>query len=197
MSPMRTYVKAWSREDLVQSLIAMVKIAGWSLALVWAVYIFRFTSLFDPIHAFLFGQETPQQITEAKAAWGQLGDFVGGTLNPLLSSLALLGLFFTILLQHEAMDKVQKDSAASHKALAMQTHLSFQTARLQSLTAALDVTTELHRQAAEASHMSSLDLLKQKEQLAGNILRLNEELESQFLQERAESSSVPGDESVA
>lgn len=189
MNSVRTSVKAWSREDLVQALFVMMKIAGWALALVWALYIFRFSSLFGPIHTYAFGQETAQQITDAKAAWGQLGDFVGGTLNPLVSLLTLVGFVFTILLQHEAMTQVQKDSAATRKALSTQTHLSFQTARLQSLTAALDVTTELHRQAASANHMSSIDLLKQKEQLAGQILRLNGELERQFLMEEAGTSA--------
>lgn len=180
MNAVSTSVKSWSREDLVQALFLMMKIAGWSLAIVWALYIFRFSSLLDPIHTYVFGQETAQEIIEAKAAWGQFGDFVGGALNPLVSLLTLVGFVFTILLQHEAMTHVQKDSAATHKALSTQTNLSFQTARLQSLTAALDVMTELHRQAASANHMSSIDLLKQKEQLAGQILQVNQELERQF-----------------
>ena len=112
---MQAYVKAWSREDLVQALFAMMKIAGWTLALVWAAYIFRFSSLLGPVHTYIFGPETTQQVTDAKASWGKLGDFVGGTLNPLVSLLALVGLAFTILLQHEAMSHVQKDSAANQK----------------------------------------------------------------------------------
>jgi hypothetical protein len=179
MNPIQTAIKAWSREDLVQALVVMMKIAGWALAIVWAAYVFRFSTLLGPIHTFAFGQETAQQIADAKAAWGQLGDFVGGTLNPFVSLLALVGLVFTILMQHEAMTQVQKDSAESQKALAMQVHFSLQTARLHSLTAALEVTTELHRQAVKTSHLSAIDLLEQKTHLAGQIIQINEALDKQ------------------
>jgi hypothetical protein len=179
MQTVRTKVEAWSREDLVRAAIAMMKIAGWSLALIWAAYIVRFTSILGPIHTFLFGDETADQIVNAKAAWGQFGDFVGGTLNPMVSLLALVGLVFTILLQHEAMMRVQKVAAASQKALSDQTRLSLESARLQSLAAALEVTTEMHRQAVEVSHISAIELLKKKEGLAGQILEINERLARQ------------------
>lgn len=179
MKTVRTSVEAWSREDLVRAAIVMMKIAGWSLAFIWAAYIVRFTSILGPFHTFLFGSETPGQIANAKAAWGQFGDFVGGTLNPLVSLLALVGLVFTILLQHEAMMRVQKDAAASQKALSDQTRLSLEAARLQSLAAALEVTTEMHRQAVEVSHISVIDLLKRKENLADQILEINERLARQ------------------
>ncbi len=179
MQTIRTTVEAWSRGDLVRAAIAMMKIAGWSLALIWAAYIVRFTSILGPIHTFLFGAETADQVVNAKAAWGQFGDFVGGTLNPMVSLLALVGLVFTILLQHEAMMRVQKDAAASQKALSDQTRLSLESARLQSLAAALEVTTEMHRQAVEFSHISAIDLLTRKEALAGQILEINERLARQ------------------
>ena len=179
MKTVRATVEAWSREDLVRAAIAMMKIAGWSLALIWAAYIVRFTSILGPIHAYLFGVETAEQIVNAKAAWGQFGDFVGGALNPMVSLLALVGLVFTILLQHEAMMRVQKDAAASQKALSDQTRLSLESARLQSLAAALEVTTEMHRQAVEVNHISAIELLKQKEGLVGQILEINERLARQ------------------
>jgi hypothetical protein len=183
---MQTQIKPWTREDLFRTLVAMLKIAGWAFAIAWAAYAFRFSSLLRPVQSFFLGSETPEQIASAQAAWGQLGDFVGGTLNPLVSMLGLAGLAFTLLLQHEAMTQVRKDSAATQSALAMQTHLSLQTARLQSLTAALDVVTELHRQALAANHASSFDLLRQKESLAGQILKVNEELDQRFSSESAE-----------
>lgn len=176
MKSVRATVKAWSREDLERAAVAMMKIAGWSLALIWGVYIARFTSLLGPIHTFIFGTETVEQIVNAKAAWGQFGDFVGGTLNPMVSLLALVGLVFTILLQHEAMMGVQRDAAASQKALSDQTRLSLETARLQSLAAALEVITEMHRQAVEISHISAIDLLTKKQGLAEQILTINERL---------------------
>lgn len=179
MKSIRATVKAWSREDLERTVMAMMKIAGWALALVWTAYIVRFTSILGPIHSFFFGAETVDQIANAKAAWGQFGDFVGGTLNPMVSLLALVGLVFTILLQHEAMIGVQRDAAASQKALSDQTRLTLEAARLQSLAAALEVTTEMHRQAVETKHISAKELLKRKEGLAEQILEINERLAMQ------------------
>lgn len=192
MQSVRATVKAWSREDLERAAIAMMKIAGWSLALIWLVSIVRFTSIFGPIRTFLFGAETADQIVNAKAAWGQFGDFVGGTLNSMVSMLALAGLVFTILLQHEAMMRVQRDAAASQKALSDQTRLSLEAARLQSLAAALEVTTEMHRQAVEVSHISAIGLLKQKESLAGQILEINERLarQAQAADEEAQTGAA-------
>ena len=179
MQTVRRTVEAWSREDLVLAAVVMMKIAGWSLALIWAAYIVRFTSILGPMRICLFGSETAEQIANAKAAWGQFGDFVGGTLNPMVSLLALVGLVFTILLQHEAMTRVQNDAAASQKALADQTRLSLEAARLQSLVGALEVITEMHRQAVEVNHISAIELLKKKEALAGQILEINERLARQ------------------
>ena len=176
---MRNIVKAWSREDLVRAILAMVKIAGWSLALISAAYIFRFTSVFKPVNTFFFGHETAQQISSAKAEWGQFGDFVGGALNPLVSLLALVGLAFTILLQHESMTRVQKDALESKRALSAQTRLSLDAARLQALAAALDVISEMHRQAVATSSMAAIELLERKEILAGQIIEINEQLRMQ------------------
>ena len=173
---MQSVVKVWSREDLVRAIIAMMKIAGWSLAIIWAAYIFRFTSIFEPVNTFFFGPETAQQISTAKAEWGQFGDFVGGTLNPLVSLLALVGLAFTILLQHESMTRVQKDALESQRALSAQTRLSLDAARLQALAAALDVISEMHRQAVATSSISAIELLERKESLARQIIEINEQL---------------------
>jgi len=171
--------EAWSRGDLIRTVTAMLKIAGWAFALVWASYIIRFSGFPAALHTYVFGPETPDQIIAAKAAWGQLGDFVGGTLNPLVSVLTLVGLLFTVLLQQEAMIQVQADSTRSHEALATQTELSLLAARLQSLAAALEVTTELHRQAVATNHMSAIELLRKKERIAGQILEINDRLSAQ------------------
>lgn len=189
MPSAKSKIKPWSREDLVGASKAMMKIAGWSLALIWAAYIFRFTDISGPIHTYFFGSETAEQIANAKASWGQFGDFVGGTLNPMVSLLALVGLVFTILLQHEAMTRVQKDAEASHKALADQTRLSLETARLQSLAAVLEVVTESHRQALQANHTSAIQLLRQKESLAAQIMEINQRLS-------AEASSIQSNPSI-
>jgi hypothetical protein len=192
MKARRTGTAAWSREDLIQAATVVMKIAGWSLPLVWGAYFARFTSVFDPIHTFIFGTETAEQILNAKAEWGQFGDFVGGALNPVVSLLALGGLVFTILLQQEAMIHSRKDTEATQKALSDQTKLSLETARLQSLVSALEVITEMHRQAVMANNTSALDFLKQKESIAAQILKINEKLTKRAQAEEQENEAEPG-----
>ena len=156
----------------------MVKIAGWAFALVWAAYIIRFSGISSVLQNLLFGAETAEQLNQTKAAWGQLGDFLGGTLNPLISALTLIGLLFTVLLQQEAMIQMQVESARGSEALKAQGELSLIAARLQSLAAALEVTTEMHRQAQATQHISAIDLLKRKEGLTAQILEINHRLNS-------------------
>lgn len=50
-------------------------------------------------------------------AWGTFGDFIGGTLNPLLSFLALLALLLTIVLQSKQIELSSKELALSRDEL--------------------------------------------------------------------------------
>jgi hypothetical protein len=170
MTPNKKTLEAWSRKDLVLAITTMLKFAGWALALIIMAYFLRFYVI--PI----FYTETSTQICDAKASWGQFGDFLGGTLNPILGLLTLLGVAYTVLLQQEAMLRVQADSTRSHEALNAQAELALLTARLQSLTSALEVISEQHSQALKASHKSAIDLLKKKESLAEQIIEINNRL---------------------
>ncbi len=168
----RNPIIAWSREDLEQAIKRMVSFAGMASALILLAYFLRFGLL----HTWLFGAETTVDIVNAKAAWGQLGDFVGGSINPLLSLLTLVGLVSTILIQHESMMRTQEDSNKNIASLKEQAELSLYSARLQSLAAALGVITEMHRQSAECKNPSAIELLQKKERLAHEILEINEHL---------------------
>ncbi len=44
------------------------------------------------------------------AVWGQYGDYIGGILNPIFSSLAFSGLVITIVLQARQIDEVRKQA---------------------------------------------------------------------------------------
>ena len=51
------------------------------------------------------------------ARLGQLGDFIGGTLNPVISLLGIVGLLITVVLQHLQLREGQMQIAASTRAL--------------------------------------------------------------------------------
>ena len=176
MTKQKAAVTPWSREDLERASQKMMKLAGWSTFAICIAYALRFSPAFEAIRTILFGNESMQQALEAKAAWGQFGEFLGGTIGPLVSLLALVCLVSALMLQHEAMMRVQKDAAESRHALADQTRLALDAARLQSLAAALEVTTEMHRQALEVGSVTAIELLQKKENLAGQILEINDRL---------------------
>ena len=93
-----------------------------------------------------------------------------------MSLLAQVGLVFTLLLQQEGMTSVQKDPANSLRALSEQTRLSLDAARRHAL-AALQVTSETHRQAVADNHASASGLLDQKEWLTREILEISDRLD--------------------
>lgn len=168
----KTKVTAWSREDLEQATKYMVAIAGFIFALTLLAYFLRF----GPILGWFFEAEKAESVAAAQAAWGQFGDFIGGSLNPFLSALTLVGLVFTILLQQESMARTQDDSNNNIASLREQSELSLITARLQALTAALDVITQMHVQAVGSMHGSAIQLLAQKQKIADEILEINDAL---------------------
>ena len=85
------------------------------------------------------------------------------------------------------MTSVQKDAAKSLRALSDQTRISLNVARLQALATALEVTSEMHRQALTNGHASANELLSQKEKLAGKILEISDQLDGQAQGANADS----------
>jgi len=56
-------------------------------------------------------------ISSTQNHWGVFGDFIGGTLNPILSLLGLLALLYTIYLQNEALISSKEELTSSNEEL--------------------------------------------------------------------------------
>ena len=133
--------------------------------------------------------------------WGQFGDFIGGTLNPLFSFLSLIALVLTVALQarqldlaHEQLensrdelratqDELKKSAEAQRASAAAQQEqakYSVIAAQIDALRASLAVASESLSQAQAAGQLSGPDtyqrLLRRKEFLASEILRITDEL---------------------
>lgn len=134
--------------------------------------------------------------------WGQFGDFVGGTVNPILSFLSLIALVLTVTLQSrqltiakEELENSKQELAATREELKRSTDAQRQTAkalqeqakhaeisaRLSALRAALDVTSESLRQATSDAGFGSspalrINLLTRKDALAAEIIKITEHL---------------------
>ena len=48
-------------------------------------------------------------VTNDSATWGTFGDYLGGTLNPIISFLALIGLLYTIHQQAQEMQATREE----------------------------------------------------------------------------------------
>lgn len=152
---------------------------------VFAAYFFSFNS----------GLSAKQEV------WGQFGDFIGGTLNPILSFLSLLALVFTVTLQLHQLDiartelknsqsellatreELRRSADAQYltaQALNEQAKHAVISAKLAALSSALAVTSEAMAQArADAAfygHGSSQSLLERKEAITSEILNITEQL---------------------
>lgn len=77
--------------------------AGASILLVYTVYCLWF------YFALNF------QTSDDPAVWGQLGDYVGGILNPILSFISIVLLINSLTLQREANDNLKKEMASNEK----------------------------------------------------------------------------------
>ena len=84
--------------------VLLIAAVGWLLALtVLSFYFFWFQG----------------ELSDKQDVWGSFGDFVGGTLNPLFSFLALIALLLTIVLQTRQLEMSSEELALSRQELAL------------------------------------------------------------------------------
>ncbi|TCS32906.1 hypothetical protein EDC30_11917 [Paucimonas lemoignei] len=169
----------------------MVKVLSWVIGSALAFIVLAYVMYFSRFHG---------GFSEKQDVWGQFGDFIGGTVNPLLSFLSLIALIFTVVLQTRQLEhsreelanskaelaatrdemvratEAQRLSAAASEAQAKYANIS---TRLAALQAALAVASEQLDQ-MRGGVMTSPDaynaLLQRKERIAGEIIRTTDEL---------------------
>ena len=86
--------------------------------------------------------------TDSRAAWGQFGDFIGGTSNPILALLTLTGLLLTTLLQVKQLQNSRKELDETRAMIS------------QSNRAQEKAASELAKQALAGSQTSDLEAVK-------------------------------------
>ncbi|POZ53895.1 putative phage abortive infection protein [Methylovulum psychrotolerans] len=90
------------------------------------------------------------ELAKKQDIWGQFGDYVGGTLNPMLSFVTLLVLLYTVKLQRKELDKTSKQLEISESSLAKQIEISkkqqFEVTFFQMLTLFNEITSEIEIQ---------------------------------------------------
>lgn len=145
-----------SHSNLVKWITRIVGFALAVLLLVWMSYLVAFWQ---------------HPISSDSSAWGQFGDFVGGTANPLLGFLTLIVLALTIVLQSK--------------------QLSISSRELELSRRELELTRDELRRSAEAQEQSE-KALKDQVQIASRSARLSA---ANFLLEnyRLELKSMKGE----
>ncbi|MFW3894540.1 hypothetical protein [Pseudomonas bharatica] len=91
-------IAALDGQRIVKLLTSIVLFAAVLLFLVFGLYFFKFGSM-------------EMLLSAKKAEWGTFGDFVGGTLNPILSFLGLIALLLTIVLQSNELELTREELA--------------------------------------------------------------------------------------
>ena len=76
--------------------------------LLWALAIFALIAFLIVLGFYIFHFKTLFIIKDS-ATWGTFGDYVGGTLNPIISFLALIGLLYTIHQQAQEMEATRNE----------------------------------------------------------------------------------------
>lgn len=82
----------------------------------WLAWILAFaTGVVGIVFTFYF-MKFNGKFSSQNADWGTFGDFIGGTLNPLLSFLGLIALLLTIVLQSKELESTRKELERSASA---------------------------------------------------------------------------------
>ncbi|MGR2708695.1 putative phage abortive infection protein [Pseudomonas sp. AU10] len=75
----------------------------------WLAWILAFAIVIVGIVFIFYFSEFKDGFSSNRADWGTFGDFIGGTLNPLLSFLGLIALLLTIVLQSKELESTRKE----------------------------------------------------------------------------------------
>jgi hypothetical protein len=111
---------------------ALVIAGGAAFATALALYLYRFAG----------------PLSDSQATWGEFGDYMGGTLNPILTFLTLLALLVTIVLQAQELHLSTKELRHSSRALRAQST----TLQLQQFENAFFQLLHLHDSIVNALH---------------------------------------------
>lgn len=122
---LKTKLSIIDADRLLKSLALIVAIASLVIVTVFVSYFIMFDGF----------------LTARQDYWGQFGDFIGGTLNPILSFLTLMAIVLTVVLQHKQLEMSRVELDIS---------------RLE-----LEATREELRRSAAAQEKSELALSKQ------------------------------------
>lgn len=86
-------LKSFDSNKLIKSLKWILLVAVIAIIIVFSLYFSNFHDSFST----------------QNSTWGTFGDFIGGTLNPILSFLALIALLFTIVLQNKELEATREE----------------------------------------------------------------------------------------
>lgn len=81
--------------------------AGVAIVIIIGVFGFYFWKFNEPL-------------STSQTTWGVFGDFIGGTLNPLLAFMGLIALLYTIIIQSSELKETREELGNSTKALQAQ-----------------------------------------------------------------------------
>lgn len=101
-SKIDTKPQSFDSNALIKSLKWILLVAVVAIVVVLSLYFSNFNGL----------------LSTKDSVWGTFGDFIGGTLNPILSFLALMALLLTIVLQNKELEATRKElerSATAHE----------------------------------------------------------------------------------
>jgi len=94
---------------------------------------FVFAALVVFAYAGWFGWHLQLPLSEKSETWGQLGDYVGGLLNPLISGAALIWLIRSVHIQTTQLKDARRALASAEKAQEEQARLNRTSAERESL----------------------------------------------------------------
>lgn len=100
----------------------------------WRISIAAFASGVLIFYCYIFGFEDWSGISRKTDAWGQLGDYVGGLLNPVVAFAAFYWLTRSVQIQKQELSDTKKSLAESAKAQGDQVLQTIRAAKISAIT---------------------------------------------------------------
>lgn len=107
-SPAVKFLDSLDTKKLIKSLVILVMIAIFAVILIFTIYFVQFSG----------------DISSNQNVWGVFGDFIGGTLNPILSFFMLIAIVLTLVVQNKEMQLTREELEKSAEALEHQREIS-------------------------------------------------------------------------
>lgn len=152
----------WLNKNLSSLLTCILVVASISILIVVFLYVIHFS----------WGLSSKNEV------WGQFGDYFGGTLNPILSFLALISLLITLWVQSQSLDVAQRQIAQQTEVASLSAQITAMGTLIESLNKQIEQDNKFTANGGYTHQEANRARLNRREELVKRLDDIYEKLVS-------------------